>query len=166
MTLLALSKSTFRWTGDKKSLREGLVKAGVEGGQVDWMALVVTSEYSEDERRYSVNGATTVSVETAKAMYDRGVPYIDVGGRWIAEHIARAYSMDLDKGEFNKVRLSEIVNKEQEVVIYGGGGLVGGRERDAANASAMAVTWGFEKIYYFAGGINAWKKAGHPIEKP
>ena len=73
--------------------------------------------------------------------------------------------MEPDKGEFNKVRLSEVANKEQEVVIYRGGGSVGGRARDTANASAMAVTWGF-KVYYFAGGMDAWKDAGYPVEKP
>ena len=165
MTLLALRNSTFRWAGDKKSLREGLIKAGVGGGQVDWMALVTTSS-DEDEHRYEVEGATTVSVETAKAMHDRGVPFVAVDSRWIVEHIPTAYSMEPAKGEFNKIRLSEIANKEQEVVIYRGGGFgAGGSARDTANASAMAVTWGF-KVYYFAGGIDAWKKAGHPVEKP
>jgi TolB-like protein/rhodanese-related sulfurtransferase len=166
LTLLALRKTTFRWTGDQKSLREGLVKAGVGGGQVDWMALVVTSLSAEDDHRYEVEGATTVSVETAKAMHDRGVPFVAVDSRWIVEHIPSAYNMEPAKGEFNKVRLSEIANKDQEVVIYRGGGFSGGGSaRDTANASAMAVTWGF-KVYYFAGGIDAWKKAGHPVEKP
>jgi TolB-like protein/rhodanese-related sulfurtransferase len=166
LTLLALGKSTFRWTGDQKSLREGLVKAGVGGGQVNWMPLVVSSISSEDEHRYEIEGATTVSVETAKAMHDRGVPFIDVYGRWIAEHVPSAYGMELDKGEFNKVRLSEIVNKDQEVVIYGGAGLGGVGARASANASAMAVNWGFEKVYYLADGLDGWKKAGHPVENP
>ncbi len=164
LTLLVLRNSTFRWAGDKKSLREGLIKAGVGGGQVDWMALVTTSS-DEDEHRYEVEGATIIDVETAKAMNDRGVPFVAVDSRWIVEHIPNAYNMEPDKGEFNKIRLSEIANKEQEVVIYRGGGFVGGRERDAANASAMAVNWGF-KVYYFAGGIDAWNKAGHPVEQP
>jgi rhodanese-related sulfurtransferase len=56
------------------------------------------------------------------------------------------------------------VKKDREVVIYRGVGAVGGSDRDAANASAMAVTWGF-KVYYFPDGVDVWKKAGHPVEK-
>jgi TolB-like protein/class 3 adenylate cyclase/Flp pilus assembly protein TadD/rhodanese-related sulfurtransferase len=163
LTLGALGQWVFRWTGDQKSFREGLVKAGVGGGQVDWMALVISKG---DAGWYDVDGATTIDVETAKAMHNRGVPFVTVDSRWIAEHIPGAYSMELDTGEFNNVRLSEIVNKDREVVIYRGGGVVGGRDRDAANASAMAVNWGFEKVYYFADGMDAWRNAGYPVEKP
>jgi rhodanese-related sulfurtransferase len=30
----------------------------------------------------------------------------------------------------------------------------------------MAVKWGFEKVYYFAEGIDGWKEAGFSPEKP
>ncbi len=63
-------------------------------------------------------------------------------------------------GEFNEVRLLEIVDKAQEVVIYSSG-----ERRDAASASAQAVTWGFQKVYYFHNGFQRWKAAGHLIEK-
>ena len=106
---------------------------------------------------YDVEGATTIDVETAKAMHDRGVLFIDVYLRWMAEHIPSAYSMEFGTGEFNKVRLSEIVNKDQEVVIYGGGGTGGLGARAAANASARAVSWGFEKVHYFVDDIDGWK---------
>jgi len=84
----------------------------------------------------------------------------------MTEHIPGAYGMSLDEGEFNKVRLLDIVNKDQEVVIYGGEGAGGVGTRASANASAMAVNWGFEKVYYFAEGIDGWKEAGNSPEKP
>jgi 3-mercaptopyruvate sulfurtransferase SseA len=28
----------------------------------------------------------------------------------------------------------------------------------------MAVSWGFEKVHYFRGGIVDWKNAGYPVE--
>ena len=40
LTLRSLGKSNFKWTGNDKALRDGLVKAGVSGGQVEWMALI------------------------------------------------------------------------------------------------------------------------------
>lgn len=162
LTLRSLGKPSFKWTGNDKALRDGLVKAGVSGGQVEWMALIS----SDSEGQYKVDGATIIDAEAAKAMFDRGVPFVDVYSRWITEHIPGAYGMELDEGEFNKVRLSEIVSKNQEVVVYGGAGLGGVGARASANASAMAVDWGFEKVHYFADGIDAWKKAGYPVEKP
>ena len=32
-------------------------------------------------------------------------------------------------------------------------------------SSAKALTWGYEKVYYFAIGYPGWESAGHPIEK-
>jgi len=29
----------------------------------------------------------------------------------------------------------------------------------------MATSRGFEKIYYLRGGLDAWMKAGYPVEK-
>jgi 3-mercaptopyruvate sulfurtransferase SseA len=29
----------------------------------------------------------------------------------------------------------------------------------------MAVTWGFNKVFYFAGGYPAWSFAGYPKEE-
>jgi TolB-like protein/rhodanese-related sulfurtransferase len=162
LTLYDLRKSVFRWTGDDKSFREGLVRAGVGGGKADWMDLVI----SKASGWYDIEGATTINADTAKAMHDRGVPFIDVYRRWMTEHIPGAYMMSLDEGEFNEVRLLDIVNRDQEVVIYGGEGAGGVGTRAAANASAMAVKWGFEKVYYFAEGIDGWKEAGFSPEKP
>ena len=70
--------------------------------------------------------------------------------------------MHRSTGEFNEVRLSRIVSKDEEVVIYGVGGE---NRRRSANSSALAVTWGFEKVYYFRDGIAGWLSAGHPVEK-
>ena len=64
-------------------------------------------------------------------------------------------------GEFSEALLSRIVNKDEEVVIYA----EGGNSRWSANASAMAATWGFKKVYFFRDGIEGWISAGHPVEK-
>jgi TolB-like protein/rhodanese-related sulfurtransferase/thioredoxin-like negative regulator of GroEL len=157
LTLTALNQYVFRWTGDKKSLREGLVKAGVTAGSAEWVQLVSTGEMG-----FEVEGATTIDVATAKALHDRGVPFVDTYfGGWIARHVPGAHFLDIGSGEFTEARLSRIVNKYEEVVIYGAGGNV----RRSANASAMAVIRGFERIYYFRDGIEGWTSAGHPIEK-
>ncbi len=35
--------------------------------------------------------------------------------------------------------------------------------KKSALASAEAVIWGYEKVYYFAGGFPEWEEAGYPI---
>jgi rhodanese-related sulfurtransferase len=35
----------------------------------------------------------------------------------------------------------------------------------AASAEcARAVSWGYEKIYFYGGGLDAWKAAGYPVK--
>ena len=159
LRLATVRQQLFRWVGDKKPLCEGLRKAGVESGG-DWFALVTTTSSG-----FAIKGATKIDVETAKALHDRGVPFVDVYHLWLRERIPGAYFLEFWQGEweFNEVRLSEIVRKAQEVVIYGSG--VGQNRRRAANACAQALTWGFQKVYYFENGFARWKAAGYPIEK-
>ncbi len=158
------------WLGDRKRLREGLAKAGVEIGRSDWLALVTTRSAGSKDFIHEVKGVTTIDVETAKALHDRGVPFVDVYVLWPRGHIPGAYYLghqydDFNRWgslEFNEVRLLEIVDKTREVVIYSSGGRA---ERPAASACAKALTWGFEKVYYFAEGFPGWKAAGYPVEK-
>ncbi|MFQ6024078.1 MAG: rhodanese-like domain-containing protein, partial [Acidiferrobacterales bacterium] len=80
-----------------------------------------------------------------------------------ADYLRASFGTYYPVFEFNEVRLLEIVDKRQEIVIYSSSS--GGDERDAANASAQAITWGFQKVYYFADGFQEWKAAGYPVEK-
>ena len=53
-----------------------------------------------------------------------------------------------------------IVDKTDEVVFYYD-------ETDchsSAFASAKALAWGFQNVFYFAKGFPGWKKAGYPVE--
>jgi rhodanese-related sulfurtransferase len=58
------------------------------------------------------------------------------------------------------VRLAEIVGKTQEIVIYS----KRGGTRGAAESVSRAVTWGYEKVYFFRDGFGSWKAAGYPVE--
>jgi TolB-like protein/thioredoxin-like negative regulator of GroEL len=156
LAVTSLNEYVFRRTGDKKSLREGLVKAGVKTPSAEWVQLVSTGEMG-----FEVEGATTIDVATAKALHDRGVPFVDTYYGWIVRHVPGAHFLEIVTAEFTKARLSRIVNKDEGVVIYG----VGGNRRWPVNASAMAVIWGFEKVYFFRDGIEGWMSAGHPVEK-
>ncbi len=76
-------------------------------------------------------------------------------------HVPGAHHLEFfyEGFDFNEVRLSQQVDKVQEVVFYHHG-----EAEEAAHACAFAVTWGFEKVYCFTDGLRAWVAAGYPVE--
>jgi rhodanese-related sulfurtransferase len=123
--------------------------------QTDWQKLVTGSGASG----FEVEGATKIDVSTAKTLHDRGVTFIDSRStrRWKQGHIPGASNLYV----ITEAALMEIVDKDKEVVFYCGG-------TDCSlspNACARALTWGYEKVYYFAEGKPGWKAAGYPLEK-
>ena len=115
--------------------------------------------------RYIVRSAKRIDTQTAKALHDRDVVFIDVRSdkNWTREdHIPGAIHLSLSK--FNRVSLSAIVAKDREIVIYCA---------DptsycilSAQASAMAISWGFTSVYFFEEGMISWRRAGFPVEGP
>ena len=126
-------------------------------------ALVLSPEVRGQESPLRVEGATTVQAATAKALFDRGVPFVDVRTKdlWEAGHIPGAAYLNLF-GAFNEDNLLKIAAKDQEVVIYCDGPGCG----RSSKACAKAVSWSFEKVYYFRGGFPAWRAAGFPTDPP
>ena len=61
---------------------------------------------------------------------------------------------------FNKTRLSEVADYDDEIVLFSSTNY-----RSPPWETAKAVTWGYQKVYFFHGGAPAWKEAGYPIEK-
>ena len=126
-------------------------------------ALVLSPEVRGQESPLRVEGATTVQAATAKALFDRGVAFVDVRTKklWEDGHVPGAAFLNLF-GAFNKDNLLKVVAKDQEVVIYCDGP---GCKR-SSKGCAKAVSWGFEKVYYFRGGFPAWRAAGFPTDPP
>ena len=52
------------------------------------------------------------------------------------------------------------VDKDDEVVFY----CVGKYCPRSTYACAKALLWGYKRVYYFAGGLPAWKDAVYPVE--
>ncbi len=109
-----------------------------------------------------VEGATTVDTASAKALFDRGVPFVDVrsGGSYSFGHIPRAVNLNLATA-FGEAELAKAASKDQEVVIYCDGPTCNRSSR----ACEMAVSWGFKKVYYFRDGYPGWKAAGYPVKE-
>jgi 3-mercaptopyruvate sulfurtransferase SseA len=74
---------------------------------------------SKTEGKYEVKGATTLDVATAKALFDRGVQFVDVRFEedWKMGHIPSAVNLFANT-VFKEAELSKIVSKDQDVVIY------------------------------------------------
>ena len=109
-----------------------------------------------------VEGATTVDLATAKALFDRGVPFVDVRGdrHYGAGHISGAVHLRLATSAFSESALAEVASKDQEVVIY----CQGPRCTASSEACEMAISWGWKKVYYFRDGYPGWKAAGYASE--
>jgi len=104
---------------ERKLLLAGLEKAGVKSGK-EWLGLVRTNVSGE----FEIEGATTIDVATAKALHERGVTFVDVRELFAAGHIPQAHELNY-YNEFDEARLLELVDKSQEVVIYGHVGAAG-----------------------------------------
>lgn len=109
----------------------------------------------------TVDGATTVDALQAKKLFDKEVIFIDVrkDKDWAAGRIPGAEHLELKK-IFTDESLSELVKKDQKVVIY----CNGPKCLRSSNASAQAVAWGFTKVNYFRDGIPSWIVAKYPVE--
>jgi TolB-like protein/Flp pilus assembly protein TadD len=117
-TLQRLRGWQFKEQKDRERVREGLRKAGVPPG-ADPVAAAKDLISRTNEGLWEVEGVTTADLATAKALFDRGVPFVDVRTEpnWKAGHIPDAVNLDLYE-VFTEVELSKIVRKDHDVVIY------------------------------------------------
>jgi rhodanese-related sulfurtransferase len=141
---------TFNVADDRERLREGLRLAG----------LPESGEDTEVSASF-IPGATSIDVVEARQLYDRGVTFIDTRpeGDWNTGHVAGAVLLELEK-MFTEEAFSKQIGRAEEAVIY----CQGSRCLRSSKATEKAVSWGFEKIYYFRNGFPAWKAAEYPIE--
>lgn len=125
------------------------------------MLAVVPAAQAEKVSPESVPGATTVDGAKAKALFDKGVVFIDVRNDkdWNAGRIPGAVHLDLNKN-FSADTLGKHAKKDQEVVMYCNGPSC----MRSSEASAKAASWGYAKVYYYRLGFPDWKAAGYPVE--
>ena len=145
-------------------LFDGLGKAGAADSaaiEKDCSALI-----TEVDSGYEVQGAIEVDAAEAKRLSDRGVRFVDTRGdrEWRDGHIPGAVHLSLEPAVIvlNEATLSAVVAKDEEVVFY-----CEGRSCYLSPcACAKALTWGFTKVYYFAGGFPGWKAADYAVAVP
>jgi rhodanese-related sulfurtransferase len=115
---------------------------------------------------WEVKGATEIDIATAKSLHDRGAVFIDTSHPDVrqeqqipgAVHLTYYRSTDSAQARFTEETLIAVVDKTVEIVVYCD---------DCYNRvwdAAKAVNWGYQKVYFFRGGAQAWKDAGNPVE--
>ena len=119
--------------------------------------VAANSSYRSPEH---VDGATTVTVDEAKWLHEDGAVFIDTRNpRFFAHrHIPGAHHLDM-KDRFTEEALAAIAEKDQPIVIYASSERCGRAHKGAK----LAVSWGYENVYYFRGGIVNWKSVEFPI---
>jgi adenylate cyclase len=139
----------------RERFRDGLRKVGIPPGASR------SRKYPIDKPPAEIEGAETVGATKAKALFDRGVPFVDVrkDPDWNSERIPGAVQLLL-YADFSEFNLSRIGAKDDEVVVYA----YGLHSGYSTTAIMRAITWGYEKIYFFRGGFPAWKAAGLPVD--
>lgn len=143
---------------DRERVKEGMRKAGMPEGanaKTDF-------GFAQDVTPSDVAGATTISAEQAMHLFKRGVTMIDVRDQadWDEGHIPGSVHLYL-YSDFTDAALSALIAKDEEVVLFAE---ETGGSKTSAIATARAVNWGFEKIYYFREGFPGWKAAGFPTK--
>ena len=109
----------------------------------------------------SVDGATTVDTAKAKQLFEAGALFVDSRktSDWDAGRIPDAAHLDL-KSNLTEASLSAEAAKDEPIVCYCNGHSC----MRSSKCSAMAVSWGFKKVYYYRDGFPAWKASGQPVE--
>jgi len=120
----------------------------------------------------SVSGATTVDAAAAHKLWEERAYFVDPRkpGQYEAGRIPGAINIEYDPDpkqssglsdqQLTEQSLAADVPKEEAVVFYCN---AEGCDRSSW-ASALAVEWGWKKVYYFRLGFPAWSKAGYPVE--
>ena len=120
----------------------GLAACGTAPTQVADAAAAVPAEISLDE---------------AHQMYEEGVFFLDVRTQeeWDEFHAPNSTLIPLDQLES---RLGELPDDEQIVVVCRSG------NRSQVGRDTL-LNNGFDQVTSMAGGLNAWRSAGFPVEQ-
>ncbi|MFC1560479.1 tetratricopeptide repeat protein [Pseudomonadota bacterium] len=164
ITIVTTSHPYFRWQGKKNTLKEGLRAAGAPNGG-EWLRLIsenTDTSISHSEVFAEVKGVTAVDVSEAHELYERGALFVHTHPNWFRRRIPGSINLEWwqEGWLFNEVALGRHAAKDREIVIYAHDR----PRRWVANPAALAVSRGFENVYQFPGGIDAWAAAGYPIE--
>ncbi len=120
----------------------------------DYKSLVTKNERSE----FDVKGALKIDHVKARELHKKGVVFVDVRRKvqYKLAHIPGAINLELHS-MLTEANLAKHVAKDEMVVFY----CSDHKCYRSAHASAKAITWGYTKVVYFAGGWTFWYGGGN-----
>lgn len=127
-----------------------------------FLCCLVNASRADNLAPEGIEGARTISTTTAKLLFDKGYPFIDVRGLddFNKGHIPGAYHLSI-RSNFEEQNLHAIVKKDQPVVIYCNGISCMG----SSIAIQKAIEWGWSNIFYYREGIKDWKQQDYPVHE-
>ena len=142
------------WGLGQKENRERLL-SGLLDVTAGWESLVRRSPNG-----FEVAGAPIVDAASAKDMQERGVLFVDMRRKkdWVQGHIPDA--IPLIPTAFSRRSFGEFAHRKQEVVFY----CYEKTCNRSPRAAAKAITWGYQNVFHFPGGMEAWLAAEYPVE--
>lgn len=130
-------------------------------------ALLAGGSALAEESPLTVAGASTVTTAQAKALFDKGVAFIDPrkDTDFKEGHIPDAVHLDVE-GKSNSLTEETLLKalggrKDADAVVYCNGVTC----LRSAHALVKAAAWGFTKLHYYRDGLPAWAAAGLPVER-
>lgn len=108
---------------------------------------------------YEIAGAEKIDSEQAFQLQQEGAAFVDVRreSSFKLAHIPDAINLDVNS-MLTQESLGEHVAKDQKVVFYCSDKTC----YRSARASAMALTWGYTDVWYYAEGWAFWSAKGYP----
>lgn len=125
------------------------------------LCVATWSPVQAEEAPLLVEGAMTINVLQAKYLYDRGALFVDVrpSREWGWGHVRGALHLDLNE-QFAALaeprwprQMPLVIYCDSEVCLHG------------AQAAEQAVSWGYQRVFYFRGGYFAWQLFDFPLGK-
>jgi len=150
-----LGQIDFSRSGEKQAqerLRAGLTEIPA----LTWQNLVTHFGDGTDTHWFEVEGTTEIDVLTAKSLHDRGVTFVDARPEqlrnkkgWIPRSVSlpERRSNNPNNRRLTEKSLMNILDKTDEVVFYS----AGAAGENSAFASAKAINWGYQNVFYFWG---------------
>lgn len=129
---------------------------------VSVFVLLVSAMVARAEAPKDVDGAKTVDLTQAKALFDQGAVFIDVRDpqSWSLGHIEGSVNLDFNASEFAVLYISKELDRSTPIVFYTSSPL----NVRSAMASYFASNWGYSNVYYFREGFYSWMAADYPVE--
>ena len=135
------------------------------------LALAPFEAQAVEETPKVIPGGVSVSVDQAKAQFDKGTLFIDarVAAEYAEKHIKGAKNIPFKEAYTKESKTSTVdsfdasklpVDKTKPVVFYCNGSPCW----KGYKAAAAAIKLGYKQVYWFRDGAPAWDAKGYPTE--